>query len=92
MERGTVRSYPAQIGQYCSSSRRLLHICPLFHGQILCLHRSSQEIGICFEEGFTIDEEDPDLNIDLHYLFKNFAYGQRMETSFYAPHLKGSFY
>ena len=48
MEGGTVRSYLAQIGQYCSSSRKLLHICPLFHGQIFCLHRSSKEIGLCF--------------------------------------------
>ena len=51
-----------------------------------------RKLAFALEEGFTIDEEDPDLNIDLHYRFKNFAYGQRMETSFYAPHLKGSFY
>ena len=40
----------------------------------------------------TFDEEDPDVNVDMHYLFKNLAYGQRMETFFYAPHLKGSPY
>ena len=41
---------------------------------------------------FALEEEDPDVNVDMHCLFKNFAYGQRMETLFYAPHLKGSFY
>ena len=51
-----------------------------------------RKLDFALEEGFTIDEEDPDLNVDMHYLFKNFAYGQRMETSFYTPHLKGSFY
>ena len=51
-----------------------------------------RKLAFALEKGFTIDEEDPDLNVDLHYLFKNFAYGHRMETSFYAPHLKGSFY
>ena len=50
-----------------------------------------RKLAFALEEGYTI-EEDPDLNVDMHYLFKNFAYGQRMETFFYAPHLKGSFY
>ena len=49
-----------------------------------------RKLAFALEEGFTIDEPDPNLNIDMHYLFKNVAYGQRMETSFYAPHLKGS--
>ena len=47
-------------------------------------------LAFALEEGFTIDGPDPNLNIDMHYLFKNMAYGQRMETAFYAPHLKGS--
>ena len=51
-----------------------------------------RKLALALEEGITMDEEDPDMNIDLHYLFFNFAYGQRMETSFYAPHLKGSPY
>ena len=50
-----------------------------------------RKLALVIEEGITIDEEDPDMNIDLHYLFHNFAYGQKMETSFYAPHPKGSF-
>ena len=50
------------------------------------------KLAFALEEGYTFDEEDPDMNVDMQYLFKNFAYGQRMETLFYAPHLKGSFY
>ena len=50
-----------------------------------------RKLAFALEEGYTI-EEDPDLNVDMHYLFKNVAYGQRMETFFYAPHLKGSIY
>ena len=51
-----------------------------------------RKLAFALEEGYTFDEEDPDVNVDMQYLFKNFAYGQRMETLFYAPHLKGSFY
>ena len=51
-----------------------------------------RKLAFALEEGYTFDEEDPDVNVDMHCLFKNFAYGQRMETLFYAPHLKGSFY
>ena len=51
-----------------------------------------RKLPFAIEEGYTIDGQDPDLNVDMHYLFKNFAYGQRMETLFYAPHLNGSFY
>ena len=51
-----------------------------------------RKLAFALEEGYIIDEADPDLNVDMHYLYKNFAYGQRMETFFYAPHLKGSFY
>ena len=50
------------------------------------------KLAFALEEGTTIDEEDPDLNIDLHYLFYNFSYGQKMETLFFAPYLKGSKY
>ena len=32
-----------------------------------------RKLAFALEEGFTIDEEDPDLNVDMHYLFKNFA-------------------
>ena len=49
-----------------------------------------RKLAFALEEGITIDEQDPDLNVDLHYLFYNFSYGQKMETLFYAPHLKGS--
>ena len=48
-----------------------------------------RKLAFALEEDYTFDEEDLDLNVDMHYLFKNFAYGQRMETFFYAPHLKG---
>ena len=41
-----------------------------------------RKLALALAEGITIDEEDPDMNIDLHYLFFNFAYGQKMETSF----------
>ena len=51
-----------------------------------------RKLALALEEGITVDEEDPDLNVDLHHLFCNFTYGQKMETSFYAPHLKGSLY
>ena len=51
-----------------------------------------RKLSFALEEGYTIDEEDPDLNVDMHYLFKNLAYAQRMESLFYDPHLKGSFY
>ena len=51
-----------------------------------------RKLAFALEEGYTFDEEDPDLNVDMHCLFKNFAYSQRMETFFYAPHLKGSPY
>ena len=51
-----------------------------------------RKLAFVLEEGITMDEQDPDLNIDLHKLFCNFAYGQKMETLFYAPHLKGSKY
>ena len=49
-----------------------------------------RKLAFALEEGYTIDEADPDLNVDMHSLFKNFAYGQRMETFFYAPHLHTS--
>ena len=51
-----------------------------------------RKLAFALEEGITMDEQDPDLNVDLHQLFCNFAYGQKMETSFYALHLKGSRY
>ena len=51
-----------------------------------------KKLALALEEGITVDEPDLNINIDLHSLFKNIAYGQRRESSFYAPHLKGSFY
>ena len=51
-----------------------------------------RKLAFALEEGYTIDEQDPDLNVDMHNLFKNFAYGQTIETFFYAPHLNGSYY
>ena len=50
------------------------------------------KLVLVLEEGITVDKEDPNLNIDLHLLFTNFAYGQTMETAFYSPHLKGSYF
>ena len=47
------------------------------------------KLAFALEEGITYDEEDPDLNIDIKQLFYNIAYGQKMESLFYAPHLKG---
>ena len=49
-----------------------------------------RKLALAVEEGITMDGADPNLNIDLHYLFTNFTYGQCMETTFYSPHLKGS--
>ena len=51
-----------------------------------------KKLAFALEEGFTIDEQDPDVNVDMHYLFKNFAYGQKMESFFYAPYLNGSLF
>ena len=51
-----------------------------------------RKLAFALEEVYTFDEEDPDVNVDMHCLFKNVAYGQRMENFFYAPHLKGSPY
>ena len=33
-----------------------------------------RKLAHALEEGYTFDEEDPDVNVDMHYLFKNFAY------------------
>ena len=51
-----------------------------------------RKLAFALEEGTTFDEEDPDLIIDMHYLFYNTAYGQKMESLFFAPYLKGSKY
>ena len=51
-----------------------------------------RKLAFALEEGYTFDEEDLDMNVHMHCLLKNFAYGQRMETFFYALHLKGSPY
>ena len=32
-----------------------------------------RKLPLAVEEGITVDEADPNLNIDLHYLFTNFA-------------------
>ena len=34
-----------------------------------------RKLALALEEGITIDEEDPNMNIDLHYLFFNLSYG-----------------
>ena len=51
-----------------------------------------RKLAFALEEGLTYDEEDPDLNIDMQYLFFNIAYGEKMESLFFAPYLKGSKY
>ena len=51
-----------------------------------------RKLAFALEEGLTFDEEDPDLNIDMQYLFFNTAYGEKMESLFFAPYLKGSKY
>ena len=51
-----------------------------------------RKLAFALEEGTTFDEEDPDLNINLHYFFYNFSYGQKMESLFFASNLKGSKY
>ena len=51
-----------------------------------------RKLAYALEEGLTYDEEDPDLNIDMSCLFFNIAYGQKMESLFFAPYLKGSKY
>ena len=35
-----------------------------------------RKLVFALEEGYTFDEGDPDVNVDMHYLFKNFVYGQ----------------
>ena len=49
-------------------------------------------LAFALEEGLTFDEEDPDLNIEMHDLFYNIAYGEKMESLFFVPYLKGSKY
>ena len=51
-----------------------------------------RKLAYALEEGVTYDEEDPDLNIDMSNLFFNFAYGERMESLFFALYLKHSKY
>ena len=51
-----------------------------------------RKLAFALEEGLTYDEEDPDLNIDMQYLFFNIAHGEKMESLFFAPYLKGSKY
>ena len=51
-----------------------------------------RKLVYALEEGLTYDEEDPDLNIDMFCLFFNIAYGEKMESLFFAPYLKGSKY
>ena len=51
-----------------------------------------RKLAYALEEGITYDEEDPDLNVDMSKLFFNFAYGEKMESLFYAPYLKHSKY
>ena len=51
-----------------------------------------RKLAYALEEGVTYDEEDPDANIDMSNLFFNFAYGERMESLFFAPYLKHSKY
>ena len=51
-----------------------------------------RKLAYALEEGLTFDEEDLDLNIEMHCLFYNIAYGQKMESLFFAPYLKGSKY
>ena len=51
-----------------------------------------RKLAYALEEGVTYDEADPDDNIDMSNLFFNFAYGERMESLFFAPYLKHSKY
>ena len=51
-----------------------------------------RKLAFALEEGITFDEEDPDLNVDMHYLFYNTAYGKKMESLLFVPYLKGSKY
>ena len=51
-----------------------------------------RKLAFALEEGQTFDEEDPDLNIEMQYLIYNIAYGEKMESLFFAPYLKGSKY
>ena len=51
-----------------------------------------RKLAYALEEGLTYDEEDPDLIIDMSYLIFNFAYGEKMESLFFAPYLKNSKY
>ena len=51
-----------------------------------------KKLAYALEEGLTYDEEDPDINVDMSKLFFNFAYGEKMESLFFAPYLKHSIY
>ena len=46
-----------------------------------------KELAVAIEDGVS-----PNQDINLSYLFVNFAYGQTMETFFYSPCLKGSYF
>ena len=46
-----------------------------------------RKLAFALEKGLTFDEEDPYLNIEMHDLFYNIAYGQKMESLFFAPYL-----
>ena len=46
-----------------------------------------QELALALEDGYS-----PNHDINLSYLFTNLAYGNVMESTFYAPHLKGSLF
>ena len=39
-----------------------------------------RKLAFALEEGLTFDEEDPDLNTEMHYLFYNTAYGQKWKA------------
>ena len=46
-----------------------------------------KKLAYVLEEGLTYDKEDPDINVDMSKLFFNFAYGEKMESLFFAPYL-----
>ena len=41
-----------------------------------------RKLAFALEEGYTFDEEDPDLNVDMHYLFKKLCLWTKDGNSF----------
>ena len=50
-----------------------------------------KKLAFALEEGYTIDEEDPDLNVDMHYLFQKICLWTEDESCFLCSTSEGFF-